>query len=99
LLRFTPTDYDDLAARLRGGIHRAHRRGMGGSMFNRMSRLASTLSDYTVGTAIVLAHLALAGRSKNRDMPSVARRPRVMKWVGLARSRRGRPATVSSYRA
>jgi hypothetical protein len=76
-----------------------HTAGEWGTMFNRVGRLASTLSDYTVGTAIVLAHLALAGRSKNRDMPSVARRPRLMKWVDLARPRHRRPATVSSYRA
>jgi hypothetical protein len=39
---------------------------MGGSMLSRMVRLASTLSDYTVGTAIVLTHLALAGRQRRR---------------------------------
>jgi hypothetical protein len=31
-----------------------------------MVRFASTVSDYTVGTAIVLTHLALAGRARRR---------------------------------
>ncbi len=35
-------------------------------MFSRMVRFASTFSDYTVGTAIVLTHLALAGRSRRK---------------------------------
>jgi hypothetical protein len=33
-------------------------------MIRKMVRLASTVSDYTVGTAIVLTHLALAGRAR-----------------------------------
>ena len=35
-------------------------------MLSRMVRLAGTLSDYTLGTAIVLTHLALAGRRRRR---------------------------------
>ena len=35
--------------------------GRGGEMFMKMMRLASTVSDYTIGTAIVLVHLALVG--------------------------------------
>jgi hypothetical protein len=35
-------------------------------MLSRMVRLAGTVSDYTVGTAIVLTHLALAGRQRRR---------------------------------
>jgi hypothetical protein len=33
-------------------------------MLSRVVRLAGTVSDYTVGTAIVLTHLALAGRAR-----------------------------------
>jgi hypothetical protein len=35
-------------------------------MLSRMVRFAGTLSDYTVGTAIVLSYLALAGRRRRR---------------------------------
>jgi hypothetical protein len=34
-------------------------------MFSMVRKLASTVSDYTLGTAIVLAHLALAGRRED----------------------------------
>jgi hypothetical protein len=36
-------------------------------MLSRMVRLAGTLSDYTVGVAIVLSHLALAERRRRRS--------------------------------
>ena len=38
-------------------------------MISRMVRLASTVSDYTVGTAIVLTHLAFAGRARRLKTP------------------------------
>lgn len=36
-------------------------------MFNRVFRLASTVAEYTVGTATVLTHLALADRIQQRE--------------------------------
>jgi hypothetical protein len=42
-------------------------------MLSRVVRLASTVSDYTLGTAIVLTHLALAGRV--RRLEAGKRRP------------------------
>jgi len=66
-------------------------------MLNRIFRLASTFSDYTVGTAIVLTHLALAGRRKNRRTFVAGARPRSVSLVDVIPPAPRRPAAANEH--
>ena len=45
-------------------------------MLNRFNRLVAAVTDYTIGTAIVLVHLTLAERRASRLLVAAAARPR-----------------------
>jgi hypothetical protein len=42
-------------------------------MLNRFNRLVAAITDYTIGTAIVLVHLTLAERRSARLLAATAR--------------------------